>query len=205
MKYFIKKYVVLKNIFKFAKKITKMKTKFISLLILLTVFVTGCKNEKSIDNLDIVNPEVVDNSFKVTLNVVVKENDDFSLFYSEDGSSDFTKIKPIWISVKGSELSQNVTFALPEDVIPTQLRLDFGINKIQKDIVLNGVTMAYKGKSKTIRCPELVSFFRADDSKCTFDHLTGKIVAKVVNDIRQFPSLYPHETVLQPEINKLIN
>ncbi len=64
--------------------------------------------------------------------------------------------------------------------------------------------MEYMGKSKKIGCPQLVSYFRADDSKCTFDHITGKIVAKVVDGKRQFPSLYPHETVLRPEIEKLI-
>ena len=181
-----------------------MKTKFIAALVLLTVFMSGCKDEKSVDNLDIVKPEVIDNAFKVTLDVIVKENDDFSLFYTEDGSTDFTRIKPIWISVKGSEASQKVTYSLPEDVIPTQLRLDFGINKNQKDIVLNSVTMSYKGKTKTIGCPNLVSFFRADDSKCTFDHVTGKIVAKMIDGNRQYPSLYPHETVLQPEIEKLV-
>lgn len=180
-----------------------MKTKLITILLLITT-IFGCKDEKSVDNLEIVKPDVIDNSFKLTLDVIVKENDDFSLFYTEDGSTDFTKIEPIWISVKGSESSQKVIYSLPEDVIPTQLRLDFGINKNQKDIVLNNVSMNYKGKTKTIGCPNLVSFFRADDSKCTFDHVTGKIVAKIVDGKRQYPSLYPHETVLQPEIEKLI-
>lgn len=181
-----------------------MKTKFIAVLVLLTVFISGCKDGKSVDNLEIKKPEVIDNSFKVILDVIVKENDDFSLFYTEDGSTDFTKIKPIYMSVKGSETSQKVLYSLPEDVIPTQLRLDFGINKNQKDIVLNSVTMDYKGKTRTIGCPELVSFFRADDSKCTFDPITGKIVAKIVDGKRLYPSLYPHETVLQPEIEKLL-
>lgn len=180
-----------------------MKTKFITILLLITT-IFGCKDEKSVDNLEIVRPDVIDNSFKVTLDVIVKENDDFSLFYTEDGSTDFTKIEPIWISVKGSESSQKVIYSLPEEVIPTQLRLDFGINKNQKDITLKSVNMEYKGKTKTIGCPQLVSFFRSDDSKCTFDHITGKIVAKIVDGKRQYPSLYPHETVLQPEIEKLI-
>lgn len=181
-----------------------MKTKFIAVLVLLTAFISGCKDEKSVDNLDVVKSEVIDNSFKVTLDVIVKENDDFSLFYTEDGSTDFTKIKPIWMSVKGSETSQKVIYSLPEDVIPTQLRLDFGINKIQKDVVLNSVTMEFKGKSKTIGCPELVSFFRADENKCTFDHVTGLIKAKNIDGVRQFPSLYPHEKALGAELEKLL-
>lgn len=181
-----------------------MKTKFIAVLVLLTAFMSGCKDEKSVDNLEIVKPEVIDNSFKITLDVIVKENDDFSLFYTEDGSTDFTKVKPIWLGVKGSETSQKISYSLPEDVVPTQLRLDFGMNKNQKDIVLNSVTMDYNGKTKTIGCPELVSFFRADENKCTFDHVTGKIVAKIVDGNRQYPSLYPHEKALGTELDKFI-
>lgn len=182
-----------------------MKTKFITLGICITCLLISCKYEKKNDSTEVVDKtEVIDNSFKVVLDVIVKDNDDFSIFYTEDGSSDFTKIPPIWLTVKGSEYSQKVLFSLPEDVIPTQLRIDFGINENQKDIILNSIEMEYMGKSKKIGCPQLVSYFRADDSKCTFDHVTGKIVAKVVDGKRQFPSLYPHETVLQPEIEKLI-
>ena len=172
------------------------------LFLLFTTLFIGCKDEKSVDSLDVVKPEIVDNSFKVTLDVVVKKDDDLSLFYTEDGSIDF-KSEPIWIGIKGSNVSQKVVYTLPEGVYPTQIRLDFGMNKAQEDITLNSVTMEYKGKSKRIGCPEFVSLFRADDSKCSFDPLTGLIKAKVVDGIRRYPSLYPHESMLGPEIIKL--
>jgi hypothetical protein len=183
-----------------------MKTKQILLFLMFTALFTGCKNEKSIDSLDVVKPEeVVENAFKVTLEVIVKKDDDFSLYYTEDGSIDFSKIAPIWVGVKGSESPQKVVFTLPEEVLPTELRLDFGMNKAQEDIILKSVTMEYIGKTRTIGCPELVSFFRADDNKCTFDHVTGTIKALVKDGVRQYPSLYPHETMLMPEIQKIIN
>ena len=79
------------------------------------------------------------------------------------------------------------------------------MNEAQEDIVFESITMDYIGKSRVIGRPELVSFFRADDSKCTFDHVTGVIKALVKDGKRQYPSLYPHETMLLPEIEKLMN
>jgi len=183
-----------------------MKSKIIAIIAVLSIFIIGCKNEKSLDSLEVIQPEeVIETNFKVTLDVIVKKDDDLSLFYTEDGSIDFSKIAPIWVGVKGSETSQKVVFNLPEGVKPTQFRIDFGMNEAQEDIVFESITMDYIGKSRVIGRPELVSFFRADDSKCTFDHVTGVIKALVKDGKRQYPSLYPHETMLLPEIEKLMN
>jgi hypothetical protein len=180
-----------------------MRTKFIiTTLVLLGIF-TSCKNEKSVDSLEVVQPEVtVDNSFKVTLGVVVKKDDDFSLFYTEDGSANF-KGEPIWQGVKGNEMVQQVVYTLPDGVFPTQLRMDFGMNKEQEDIILKSVVLEYKGNKREFIGVNLIDFFRADENKCTFDPSTGLIKAKVVDGVRQFPSLYPHEANLKPEIEKL--
>lgn len=180
-----------------------MKAKIVLVLALVSTFFIGCKNEKSVDSLEVVQQEVLDDKFKVTLDVIVKKDDNLSLYYTEDGSIDFSKIAPIWIGVKGSEGTQKVVFTFPKEVKPTQLRIDFGMNEEQPDIVLENVTLEYMGQSRVIGRPELVSFFRADDSKCTFDHVTGVIKALIKDGKRQYPSLYPHETILSPEIDKL--
>jgi hypothetical protein len=181
------------------KNLKKMKTRIILSILLVTVFFTGCKNDKSVDSLEVVTPEVVDNTFKVTLKVIVKKDDDFALFFTEDGSINF-KDDPIWHGVKGSESLQDVVFELPEGSYPTQLRMDLGIKKDQEDITLKSVKMEYKGKTREIVGAELINFFRADDSKCTFDPATGLI--KAVGPTKA-PSLYPQEANLGPEIAKL--
>lgn len=181
----------------------KMKTKFIiAVLVLLGIF-TGCKNEKSLDSLEVVKSEVaVDDSFKVTLGVIVKKDDNLSLFYTEDGSIDF-KGEPIWQGVKGNDGVQEVVYTLPEGVFPTQLRMDFGMNKDQEEMVLKSVLLEYKGNKKEFIGANLANFFRADENKCTFNPSTGVIKAVVKDGVRQYPSLYPHEASLLPEINKL--
>ncbi len=180
-----------------------MRTKFlITALVLLGIF-TSCKNEKSLDSLEVVKSEVsVDNSFKVTLGVIVKKDDNLSLFYTEDGSIDF-KGEPIWQGVKGNNGVQEVVYTLPDGVFPTQFRLDFGMNKEQEDIVLKSIVLEYKGNKREFIGANLVDFFRADENKCTFNPSTGVIKAVVKDGVRQYPSLYPHEANLLPEINKL--
>jgi len=179
-----------------------MKTRIILAILLVAVIFTGCKNDKSVDSLEVVTPEVVDNSFKVSLNVIVKKDDDFALFYTEDGTTNFTDA-PIWQGVKGNEGTQEVKYTLPDGVFPTELRLDFGLKKDQEDITLKSVTLEYKGKKKVIVGADLITFFRADDNKCTFDPNTGVIKAIVKDGQKQSPSLYPQEANLKPEIEKL--
>lgn len=175
-----------------------MRTKFILSLLFSLILLVSCKNEKPIDSLDVVSPEkIADNTFKVTLNVIVKGDDTFSLYYTEDGSIDF-KGEPLWLAVKGNESAQDVAFSLPKDVYPTQLRLDFGMNTKQEDIFLKAVTFEYKGNKKQIVGADLINYFIADQSKCSFDSTTGLIKAIVKDGVRQYPSLYPQNVNLKP-------
>lgn len=169
-----------------------MKTKFLAVIILISILSTSCKDDKSTNAADVDSTRKPEN-FKVEINVTVKKDDSFSIFYTEDGTADFTKIQPIWVDVKGSDSPQDVVFNLPADVYPTQLRLDFGINKQQEDILFNSATFKFLDKSEKIVGPDLGIFFRQDDSKCVFDYKTGVIKALVKDNVRAFPSLYPHE------------
>lgn len=163
----------------------------------------SCKNEKDIDSLRVVRKNINQDLFIVKLTVEVEKDDTFSLYYTTDGSTNF-KDNPIWIDVKGNNSLQTVSYMLPKGVLPTQLRLDFGMNQDQDDIILHHLEMEYKGQSRKIEAVALHTYFRADESKCNFEMSSNKIIAKVIDGKRQFPSLYPHEAILQPEIEKLI-
>jgi len=177
--------------------------KHIWLILFMLTFTLSCKKDNKIESLELIQHEFTDSSFKVTLDVIVKKDDDFSLYFTDDGSIDFSQNPPIWVGVRGKETSQKVYFILPKEVRPTQLRLDFGLNQEQPDIILENVTLEFMGKSRTIGRPELVSFFRADETKCTFDHISGVIKALDNEGKKLSPSLYPHESNLFPEIDKL--
>ena len=181
-----------------------MKTRIILSILLVAVFFTGCKDDKSVDSLEVVKPEVADNTFKVTLKVIVKKDDDFSLFFTEDGSINFFDVKPIWQGVKGSDSEQDVTFTLPEGTYPTQFRFDLGLKKDQEDIVIKGVKMTYKGKSFEAFGTKFFQYFRADENLCTADVATGtiKAILKEGSNVKT-ASIYPQQDILGPELVKL--
>lgn len=180
-----------------------MKTRFIALFVVLTTLFVGCKNDKPADAMEAVAPKE-DKNFKVTLNVTVKKDDTFSIFYTEDGTNDFTKIQPIWLEVKGSESPQDVVFNLPEDIVPSQLRLDFGINKEQQPIVINKFKMSYFGKSFEAPGEDFYIYFDADKSKTVYDKDKKTIDAVVKDGVRQSPSFYPNMKPLGDEITKIV-
>jgi hypothetical protein len=171
---------------------------------ILSLFLIGCKDENSVENLEVVTPQNVESVFKVSIVTTTKKDDDFCLFYTTDNTIDF-KIEPIWTSIKGQETPQKTVFKLPENVTPTQLRIDFGLNKNQDDIVLKSILLEYKGKKREFTGLEIGNFFRPDDNKCVFDSRTGVLKAIEKDGNKQNPSLYPHESSLSSEINKLLN
>ena len=180
-----------------------MKTRIILSILLVTVFLTGCKHDKSVDSLEVVKTEVVDSSFKVILKVIIKKDDDFALFFTEDGTINFFDVKPIWQGVKGSENAQDITFTLPEGAYPTQFRFDLGLKKDQDDIVMKGVKMTYKGKTFEAYGSKFFTYFRADENLCTADVTTGTIKAIVKDGKVKTASLYPQQDILGPELIKL--
>lgn len=180
-----------------------MKTKFITLFILMSFAFIGCKNEKSVDSLEVIKPESIDTTFKVTLEVLAKKDDNFQVYYTEASSEIFTEEKSVWVAVKGMETSQKVVLSLPKDVVPALVRLDFGLNKEQGDIVLSEVDLDYLGNKFVAKGAVIGNYFRPLDPT-KLDISTGIITATDKNGNRVEPVLYPHEIPLGEEILKLI-
>ena len=180
-----------------------MKTNIVIALVVLSTFILGCKNEKSIDDLEVVTPVALDNNFKVTIKVIAKVQDDFALYFTEDGSINFFDVKPIWQGVKASDSEQDVTFTLPDGVYPTQLRFDLGLKKNQEDIIIKGAKLSYKGKNFETSGPDFFNYFRADENQCTADISSGTIKAVVKDGVRKGPSLYPIQDILGKKLLEL--
>jgi len=179
-----------------------MRTKFFIAVIVLAGIFSSCKNEKSVDSLEVVKPEVVDNNFKVTLDVIVKKNDDFALFYSEDGTSNFTQA-PVWMGVKGSEDIQKVEFTITDNIIPTHLRIDFGIKNDQEPITILNYKMTYAGKTFETPGSSFFRYFRANEQCTQIDKAKGLIIPVKKAGKYFGPSFYP-EQLLCDEIYKLV-
>ena len=179
-----------------------MKAKSI-LLLFSAILILSCKNDKTENSKENATNVNTANSFKVTLNVTVKKEDDFSLFHTEDGTTNFQG-NPIWVKVKGSDMPQDVVFELPDDVIPTQLRLDFGMAKDQDAIKIHSFKMSYYGKTFEIPGEKFYIYFDPDLSKTIFDKTTGTVNAVVKDGVRMFPSFYPNTAPLGEEIQKIV-
>ena len=161
----------------------------------------SCKNETINESSNSVKEEEGPH-FKVTANLIVKKDDDFCLLFTEDGSINF-KDKAVWKKVVGNEKEQLVEFWLPKDAYPSQLRLDFGINPEQEEIIIKSIKMEYGKNVRELKGNEISAFFRADDSKCTYDSNTGIIKPLTKEGRKQNCSLYPHESIQAIEIPKL--
>lgn len=166
---------------------------------LLALF--NCKNETANNSNGSITEENTP-SFKVTANLIAKKDDDFCLLFTEDGSINF-KDKAVWKKVLGSEKEQAVEFWLPKDAYPSQLRLDFGIKSELDEIVIKSIKMEYGKNTRELKGKEISAFFRADDSKCTYDSETGIIKPLIKDGKKQNCSLYPHESIQAVEIPKL--
>lgn len=178
-----------------------MRLKNLFIVLVLSIVVISCKDEAKKDKNEVKNEEVAapTSGFKVTLNIVAKSNDNFCLLHTEDGSLNFKD--GIWKEIKGSDSDQTVEFSLPENVFPTQLRMDLGKN--QDEILLKSIKFEYRGKIREIKGFEAGVFFRADGSKCSYDATMGVIKALVKDGKKEPISLYPNEAVMATELPKL--
>lgn len=119
-----------------------MKTKNIVLSILMVLALTSCKNEVEKKEGD-KNQVELKETFDVNFNVIVTKDDTFKLYYTEDGTLNFADDRAVLCVIKGSATAQDVLFKLPADVLPTQVRLDFGDNAEQGDLVINSMKFKY--------------------------------------------------------------
>ena len=181
-----------------------MNTKRIALLALFAILLISCKNEKSAEDLKVVESEFIDKSFKVAFEVVAQKEDDFALLYTLDGSINFYTIPAIWQHFKGSNDAQEVSFVIPESDIPTQLRIDLGLKQDQPNIKIKSFKLMYQDKTFEAKGADVFKYFRADENQCKVDIGTGEVIANVKDGKRLTPSLYPIEAELSKQISLLV-
>ncbi|MGL2962652.1 hypothetical protein ACSVH2_02395 [Flavobacterium sp. RSB2_4_14] len=171
-------------------------------LLISSIILISCKIKDENVETETAQPQEK-YGFKVTANVISKTTDDFCLLYTEDGTTNFGE-SVIWVPVPGNKEEQKVDFYFPKEVYPTQIRLDLGLKQTETDtIYLKSLHFDYNGKKFDIVGQQLGNFFRADENHCKFDPTTGAVVPVVKNGKAEHPSIYPHQSVLGPELVKL--
>ncbi|MEY2693400.1 MAG: hypothetical protein RIT03_1791 [Bacteroidota bacterium] len=179
-----------------------MKTRVILASLFVSMALFSCKKEVKEEAAEAVVVDDTKDLFKVSLDLLLKKNDTLHLYYTEDGSINFTEESSVWLPVSGKETNQEVTFMLPKDVYPTELRMDFGVNGQQDDVLLNKVKLDYMDKSFVISDSLIYNYFRIDENVTVMDPKTKGLRRKDPKQ-RNGASLYPHEVALKAEIDKL--
>lgn len=173
--------------------------KLIALFSILTFL--GCKDKDSQSNQDPEAQQEIkveqNDFFKVSIDLVAKKDDSFHVFYNEDKSGNFVEEKSVWCEFKGSYSSQTLNFNLPKNVLPNQLRFDFGVNKEQEEVKINNISITYLDKKFNISGVDMSKYFNPNESSTS---LVGDILKPLSKG--QNASVYPLEP-LTIELEKL--
>lgn len=176
-----------------------MKAKKILFGLLLTLTFVACKKEEKQEVTEVKN-----DVYRFTLNAVIKKDDTFQLFYkdSNDNKAPFEETKSVSVDLKGSETAQNIVFNLPQDVYPTELRIDFGFNKEQKDIIVNEFKVEFLDKNFIVKGASFFDYFIAEKAFVSFDKATSTAKPIITADGTYDPMFFS-EVTLNAEMIKL--
>lgn len=119
--------------------------------------------------------------FKVIMDVVVKKDDKFHLFYKDLNTNEYSPDRVLEKSIKGSEKIQTIIFSIPEQVIPSGLRIDFGTNYSQESITLENLKIRYDNKEFHFNENKFEQLFRPNKF-VVYDENTKLITTKPVQE-----------------------
>lgn len=178
----------------------------IILVLIVVVNLVSCKTDKKEKRVE--TEEITNNKnefFSAELSVVVLKDDNFTMYFTEDGSINFTGDNAVWSGVKGKNNSQNVKFILSGEKIPTNIRFDLGMNKDQQDVILESFKLDYYGKTFEAKGSDFLKYFIQNDSiKTEIDEVKGTIKFLRNSETYLTPFYYPHQLLLD-EISKITN
>lgn len=161
------------------------------LIIVLSVFY-ACGKKKNVDN------------FYINLNVVLQESDSIRVFYKTDGKINLSEKDAFWTKVKGSKKNQVINIKFPKDILPNQLRIDFGNNPMQPEIIINKLECLYKNNSFVLKGREVYLLLRVDENNTMLNEDLGLLKRKNLIQ-KNGPSLYPVGNKLKLRLEELTN
>ena len=159
-------------------------------LLIISLLFFNCDNNKNTNQL------------VINIDAVIQKNDSINVYYTENKGIGFTDKQSFWTKVIGNKKNQNVQIIFPDTILPKQIRIDFGRNVSQKDIVLNKIDFAYKNKNFSVKGEEIYFLFRVDESNTVIDKLVGSLKRKEPNQATG-PSLYPKGDKLYNKLSQL--
>jgi hypothetical protein len=142
------------------------------------------------------------NQLVLNIDAVIQKTDSINVYYTKTKDIDFTDKQSFWIKVAGNKKNQNIQIIFPDSILPKQIRLDFGRNISQNDVVLNKFDFTYKNKNFSVKGKEIFYIFREDQNNTIVDKSIGSINRKNPKQING-ASLYPKGDKLFSRLNQL--
>ncbi len=168
----------------------KMKTKVVGLLLGIAVLAVGCNNGEK--KQDVIAVPAKPAEIRIVLDAKVVVDDSFQIFYTEDGTFDFTEESSVRINVNGSNSSQQIVFPLPDKTQISNFRIDTGENPNQKPVVVNSLTVHFYEKKLEMKNMEIIQYFYPNQH-LTLDYAKSALVANPPTTGDYDPFLFPQE------------
>lgn len=163
--------------------------KFFYITVALIGFVS-CKENK---NEESIKPEVRQN-FSMELDLVASKKDDFTLYFTQDNTVSFTGGDTKWVGVNGGNIDEKLLIELSTEIQPTNIRLDFGLNKLQDSVLIKNIKIIFYGNEMSFKGSEFFNWFIKDENfKYEIDEVNGTIKFVKTGNEWVTPYFYPRQ------------
>ncbi|MHC0444414.1 hypothetical protein ACWA1F_03340 [Flavobacterium sp. 3-218] len=161
-------------------------------LVLLTLFIS-CKNKEEAQPVE----ELKTNTFDVIVDLKIEKDDELILFYKDPSIAYFDAKNTVYNGVKGKTESQQVTFSIPEGILPNDIRFDVSSNKDQNPVIINSITLSFEGRVFKIEQKDILKYFTPNEF-IKFDEETG--TASFFEKGENYDPYFLTKEVLYPKI-----
>ena len=165
---------------------------FFFIIVILVGFMS-CNDKKKQDDL---KPDFKEN-FSLELEVVASKKDDFTLYYTEDNTVSFVGGNAAWKGVNGGNIEEKIIFDLSEEITPTDIRLDFGLNKLQDSVEIKNIKILYYGNEMSIKGSDFFNWFIKDEKFKTKTDVNNSSIKFFKSDNEWItPYFYPRQELI---------
>jgi hypothetical protein len=168
-----------------------MKIKLFVTALIAAVALTSCKKEEEKKPGAVEAPKTENNFFSVAIEASAKKTDDFTLYYTEDGTTNFVDKNAVWHGIHGGK-PETLVFKLSEEIIPTDIRLDFGMKPDQDSVIVKNIKVNYYNNTFDIKGSDFFNFFQKNDQFATsVDMANGTLTILKKDGTYKTPYFYP--------------
>lgn len=174
-----------------------MKTKF--LVVILVFSLLSCKKEKEnkIEQQEAaVIEEVVNPNFNLEITAIASKKDDFAVYFTEDNTINFSGEDAVWAGIEPTKESI-IHFEIPDERIPSHIRLDFGLNKEQDSVVVKNIKVNYLKSSFEFKGSEMFQYFNQNEEfKTEVNTSNGTLTIYKDGSEYKTPFFYPNDNLV---------